>query len=407
MQDQTAIYESLLNQQVLEEILNRLDGEVKVLILGVCQYVVEEACEGDDELSDEATDHIDAVLLSLGVPDVVYPGCPRHVLVLGGHPYRRGSYFLQEDAYAVAFPRRGSLLLSEPLLLLLLLLQSEQLLLVLLPSLVLLDHGVSVGSGLSTHAEVEEVVEVVSVLAQRGDVKLNLSIELGDEGTLEGVVKWLAEGALVDHDLESIALEEVEEILGGSAGENFLLSHHLLALVGPLLQTPALVFIYAALASGLHALRLDQFGFLYLEEQALVLGELFFLVVLDGLDLGEFDSLADEHLEDGLGLEVKIEEVFISIINLNMLRVALRVRHEYGRRGTIDVVVRLELLLIHHVFVVAELFPLVLRLHVNDLLALVLLLLHHLHALHLVVLPLADLLRPLLAHHLLLLLPLH
>ena len=138
-----------------------------------------------------------------------------------------------------------------------------------------------------------------------------------------------------------------------------------------------------------------------------MLGELFFLVVLDGLDLGEFDSLADEHLEDGLGLEVKIEEVFISIINLNMLRVALRVRHEYGRRGTIDVVVRLELLLIHHVFVVAELFPLVLRLHVNDLLALVLLLLHHLHALHLVVLPLADLLRPLLAHHLLLLLPLH
>ena len=73
----------------------------------------------------------------------------------------------------------------------------------------------------------------------------------------------------------------------------------------------------------------------------------------------------------------------------------------------IDVVVRLELLFINHVFVVAQLIPVVLILHVHDLSALVLFILHHLHALLVVVLPLSYLLSPLLLHHRLLLLSLH
>jgi hypothetical protein len=40
MQNQTAIYKSLLYQQVLEEILNGFNSESEVLILGISEDVV-------------------------------------------------------------------------------------------------------------------------------------------------------------------------------------------------------------------------------------------------------------------------------------------------------------------------------------------------------------------------------
>jgi hypothetical protein len=73
----------------------------------------------------------------------------------------------------------------------------------------------------------------------------------------------------------------------------------------------------------------------------------------------------------------------------------------------IDVVVRLKLLFINHVFVVAQLIPVVLILHVHDLSALVLFILHYLHAFLIIVLSLSYLLSSLLLYHRLLLLSLH
>jgi hypothetical protein len=70
-------------------------------------------------------------------------------------------------------------------LFLLLLLLPKELLFILLSPFILLDHGVSVRSGLSTHAEVKEIVEIIGVLAQRGNVKLNLTIELRNKGAMK------------------------------------------------------------------------------------------------------------------------------------------------------------------------------------------------------------------------------
>lgn len=74
---------------------------------------------------------------------------------------------------------------------------------------------------------------------------------------------------------------------------------------------------------------------------------------------------------------------------------------------SVDVVVRLELLLVDHVLVVTKLVPLLLILHVHDLCPLIFLLLHHIHPLLVILVPLSNLLCSLILHHLLLLLALH
>ena len=80
---------------------------------------------------------------------------------------------------------------------------------------------------------------------------------------------------------------------------------------------------------------------------------------------------------------------------------------EYLSYRSVDVVVRFELLLVNHIFIVAELIPLILILHVHDLSSLIFLLLHHIHPLLVILLSLSNLLSSLILHHLLLLLALH
>ena len=122
MQNQTAIYESLLYEQVLEEILNRFNVEGKVLILRVRQDIVQQACECDDQLSNHATNHVDTVLLRLRIADIVDFGFARIELILNSCSDSAGCYFFKENTDSMALSRSCTLLLSEPLLFLLLLL---------------------------------------------------------------------------------------------------------------------------------------------------------------------------------------------------------------------------------------------------------------------------------------------
>ena len=122
MHDQTSISEALLNEQVLKEGLDGFNGEVEVLVLGVGQYVVQEACEGDDQLAHETSDHVDTVLLGVGVADVVNLGHARHELVLSRCPDRIGSYFFKKKPDSMTLSRCVTLLLPKPFLLLLFLL---------------------------------------------------------------------------------------------------------------------------------------------------------------------------------------------------------------------------------------------------------------------------------------------
>lgn len=62
-------------------------------------------------------------------------------------------------------------------------------------------------SGLSTHAEVKEIVEIIGVLAQRGNVKLNLTIELRNKGAMKGMLEWLSQSSLINHNLKGVSLE--------------------------------------------------------------------------------------------------------------------------------------------------------------------------------------------------------
>ncbi len=122
MHDQTSISEALLNEQVLKECLDGFNSEVEVLVLGVGQYVVQEACEGDDQLAHETSDHVDTVLLGGGGADVVTLGHARHELVLCCSPDRIGSYFFEKKPDSMTLSRCVTLLLPKPFLLLLFLL---------------------------------------------------------------------------------------------------------------------------------------------------------------------------------------------------------------------------------------------------------------------------------------------
>jgi hypothetical protein len=171
----------------------------------------------------------------------------------------------------VTFSQRRSLLLSDPLLLLFLPLLSLKLFLVLFPSFVFLDHCFSVLARLSAHAEIQEVVQVVSVFSHRMNIKLDLSIELRNKCAMNRVFSWFTEQTLVNHHLKSISLEKVKEILCSATCHDFLLGPHFLSLISALLEITALGFVSSAFASSLHFLGLHELGLFGLSEKLLVL----------------------------------------------------------------------------------------------------------------------------------------
>jgi hypothetical protein len=111
MYNQASISEALLNQQVLKEGLNCLNGEVEILVLRISQNIVQEACESDDQLTHETSNHIDTVLFGLGVTDIVYFGGARYKLILSGSPDSSGSYFFKKKSNSMTLPCSRTLLL--------------------------------------------------------------------------------------------------------------------------------------------------------------------------------------------------------------------------------------------------------------------------------------------------------
>ena len=165
MHDQASLSKALLDKQVLKERFNCFNSEVEVLVLRVGKNVIQETGESDNQLSHQTSNHIDTVLFGFRVTDIVDFGSGRVELILSGSSNSCGSYFLKEKSDSVTLSSCVTLLLSQPFLLFLLLLLPEKLLLVLLTPLVFLDHGISVRSGLCSHAEIEQVVKVICVLS--------------------------------------------------------------------------------------------------------------------------------------------------------------------------------------------------------------------------------------------------
>jgi len=78
---------------------------------------------------------------------------------------------------------------------------------------------------------------------------------------------------------------------------------------------------------GFHEFSLSQ-----LLEPLLVFGQLLLLEVLNAFDSGMFEGLADEDLEDGLNLELEVEEIRVPVLDLCALDLPVRNRNEYRRR---------------------------------------------------------------------------
>ena len=73
-----------------------------------------------------------------------------------------------------------------------------------------------------------------------------------------------------------------------------------------------------------------------------MLGKNGVLMVLDHLNSGLFEGLANEDLEDRLYLKVIVEEVRVDVVDLNGLIGALLVRDVSGGGWAVDVVVRFD-----------------------------------------------------------------
>lgn len=181
MHSQAPILEVLMNQEVLKVGLDCFSTEGEVLILGVCKDVIEQASESDDKLTNKTSNYEDTVSLGVWLSDVMDLGRSWVEVFMGGLSKSRHMDLVQENSYSVALTSSGSCGLPLSLLLFLFFQLAESLFFVFLTSLVLLDHSVSVLSGTPSHAEVEEIIEVVNMLDVGTDVKLNLPVELRNE----------------------------------------------------------------------------------------------------------------------------------------------------------------------------------------------------------------------------------
>lgn len=226
----------------------------------------------------------------------------------------------------------SSLFLSLPLLLFLLFLLSLEFLFVLFSPLVLLDHGVSVETRLTSHAEIQKIVKVVIVLDLCHQVKLNLSKELRDESAVHWKLARLAQSTFIDHNLECIPLEQIEEIFSSFSWHYLLLCPYLLTLGGPLLQVASLGFVHSALASCFHALRLKKLCLFDLKEELFVLWKLSIFMVFYGLNLSELNCFSHKDLQNGFSFQFKVKKVGVFIVNLNCLDLSFGVRYENGWR---------------------------------------------------------------------------
>ena len=106
-----------------------------------------------------------------------------------------------------------------------------------------------------------------------------------------------------------------------------------------MLEVASVNFVVSAQLTSLHSLSLHEHSLSRLLILGVQLGKNGVLMGLDHLNLGLFECLANEDLEDGLNLEVIVEEVRVEVVDLDSLVGALLVRDVSGGGWAVDVVV--------------------------------------------------------------------
>jgi len=167
---------------------------------------------------------------------------------------------------------------------------------------------------------------------------------------------------------ESIALEVRQELLGHVAGDITLLRAFVQSLSLSNLVGASVDLVIAAGLASLNSLRLNEHSLALLLVLSVMLMKNKVLMGLDHLDAGLLKRFADEHLEDRLDLEVKVEQVRVDVLDLNGLIIAFFIGDVGGGRRAIDIVVRFDLRLVNHVVAVIKFLPIVVGLHLHLLL---------------------------------------
>ena len=98
-----------------------------------------------------------------------------------------------------------------------------------------------------------------------------------------------------------------------------------------------------------------------------MLVQLTFLVFLDYFNSSMLNALADQNLKNGLHFVFIIKQVWITLENLSLLSFTLGVGDENCSGRPVDVVVGINVVLVHHVLVVTEFFPHIRTLHLGHL----------------------------------------
>ena len=87
------------------------------------------------------------------------------------------------------------------------------------------------------------------------------------------------------------------------------------------------------------------------------------LILLNDFNPCMFNWLSNKHLQNRLNFIFIIEQVSITVEDLRCLGFSFRVWNQDCIWRTIDVIIRFDVVLVHHVLMVWELFPLVCTLH--------------------------------------------
>ena len=323
--------------------------------------------EGDHKLTDEATKSVDTRWQVTVLSDVVDWSINGILTLFGAWDHSDHEDFLELadallllEAHATlptAFLSTGSFFFETTLLVLIVFASLHFVL-----NSFLVVHG-AVGKA-GTEGLFDELASVI-VLNQ---LQLDLLVESGQEVRSHGELLTVAEEANVLELRESIALEVRQELLGHVAGDIALLRAFVQSLSLSNLVGASVDLVIAAGLASLNSLRLNEHSLALLLVLSVMLMKNKVLMGLDHLDAGLLKRFTDEHLEDGLDLEVKVEQVRVDVLDLNGLIIAFFIGDVGGGRRAIDIVVRFDLRLVNHVVAVIKFLPIVVGLHLHLLL---------------------------------------
>lgn len=169
-----------------------------------------------------------------------------------------------------------------------------------------------------------------------------------------------SQDTLVDKDSQAVSLEHAQVVLSKEAGQHLLLSVEadlLLTGLSPLLQDPAVLLLILTGVGGLHSLSLDELTLSELLELRFVLLELLELPLLDHLDLGLVERFANQNLQNGFCLHIKVKDGLR--VNVVLFVNSVKLRNKDRIRGHIDKIVRLYLKFINLSRSIRQFFPVV------------------------------------------------